>query len=278
MRLEKVIVMLMKFSKYEGAGNDFIVIDARDTEFNLPAEMIAQLCDRHKGIGADGLMALEMTAGKLDFKMRYYNSDGYEGTMCGNGGRCITLFAHYLGLGHKEKVFEGIDGIHHAKLLSDDDNTGIVELQMIDVNEIEEVIGGYLLNTGSPHFIRFVEDVDKVDVFNEGRKLRYDKHFDKCKGVNVNFVQIIGDGEFKIRTYERGVENETLACGTGATASAIATKIKTASKLNSFHIHAQGGDLKVRFNESDKKFTSVYLTGPARRVFEGKFETSNYKG
>lgn len=269
--------MVVKFSKYEGAGNDFVVIDARDSEFNPPAEFIKSLCNRHTGIGADGLMLLEMALGSADFKMRYFNADGGEGTMCGNGGRCITLFAHYLGIGHREKLFEGIDGLHHSKLLSSDDNTGVVRLQMIDVKSVQTILKGYLLDTGSPHYVEFVDSVDSVDVFNTGRALRYNDVFSAIRGVNVNFVEVVGDGRIKVRTYERGVENETLACGTGATASAIATMIHTHSTCTSYKIYAPGGELKVEFTAESGIFTNVYLTGHARRVFDGRVETANFR-
>lgn len=271
--------MVLRFSKYEGAGNDFILMDARECEINPPAEFIRAFCDRHKGVGADGLMILEMTTqADVDFKMRFYNADGGEGTMCGNGGRCITLFAHYLGVGGKLKTFEGIDGLHSAKVLDADNNRGVVELGMIDVEGVSRTNeGDYLLYNGSNHVVRIVDNVDEYDVIGEGRKLRYSPQFDHLQGVNVNFVEIVGDGKFKIRTYERGVEDETLACGTGAVASSIVVRLHTSSNATEWTAQARGGELAVRFEAEGDKFRGIVLTGPARRVFTGKLETTNFR-
>ncbi|MBP3425644.1 MAG: diaminopimelate epimerase [Rikenellaceae bacterium] len=271
--------MIIRFSKYEGAGNDFVLFDAREGEANPPAEFIKALCDRHKGVGGDGMMILDMSPHKgVDFRMRFYNADGLEGTMCGNGGRCITLFAHQLGIGGRQKTFEGIDGVHRARILSADDNCGVVELGVIDVCKVELLDGGdYLLYDGSNHVVRFVEDVDAYDVDTVGRELRYDPRFDYLNGVNVNFVEVVGGGVFKIRTYERGVENETLACGTGAVASAIATRIHTGSNATEWKARARGGELSVRFEVEGESFRNIVLTGPARKVFSGKLDTSNFR-
>ena len=205
--------MKIQFYKYHGTGNDFILIDNRKKEINLDTHQIAMLCDRHFGIGADGLMMLENAAG-YDFRMVYYNSDGNESTMCGNGGRCITAFAHKLGLIENHASFVAIDGVHHAKINADKN----ISLDMIDVTNIEHYEDHLILNTGSPHYITWVKDTDKVDVFYEGRKIRNHERF-QPKGININFVQRLNDG-IKVRTYERGVENETLSCGTGVTAAA----------------------------------------------------------
>lgn len=271
--------MIIRFSKYEGAGNDFLLFDAREEETNPPMEFIKALCDRHKGVGGDGMMILDMSNQRgVDFRMRYYNADGLEGTMCGNGGRCITLFAHSLGIGGKSKTFEGIDGLHQARILSADENRGVVELGVIDVCEVKLLSSGdYLLYDGSNHVVRFVESVDTYDVDTIGRALRYDPQFDYLNGVNVNFVEVAGDGSFKIRTYERGVENETLACGTGAVASAIATRIHTGSQATEWKAQARGGELTVRFDVEGESFRNIVLTGPARKVFSGKLDTSNFR-
>ncbi|MBE6209807.1 MAG: diaminopimelate epimerase [Rikenellaceae bacterium] len=268
--------MIIRFSKYEGAGNDFIILDARDGEFMPSAKSIAKLCDRHKGIGGDGVMILDLShKADVDFRMRYYNADGFEGTMCGNGGRCIALFAHYLGIGGREKLFEGVDGLHSARIIEADDNCGIVELGIRDVDDVQTVEGDYLIYNGSYHVVRFVECVEKYDVDTVGRELRYSPLFTNIGGVNVNFVETVKDGVFKIRTYERGVENETLACGTGATASAIAARLHLGSTLNSWTAEALGGTLRVKFDERDGLFSNILLTGPARQVFTGKFDTNN---
>lgn len=271
--------MVLQFSKYEGAGNDFILMDAQESEINPSAEFIRALCDRHKGVGADGLMILEKsTQSDVDFKMKFYNADGGEGTMCGNGGRCITLFAHYLGVGGKHKTFEGIDGLHSATVLSADDNRGVVELGMIDVEGVSRTIeGDYLLYNGSNHVVRIVDNIEQYDVMGQGRALRYSPQFEHLQGVNVNFVEIVGDGNFKIRTYERGVEDETMACGTGAVASSIVARMHTSSSTTEWTAQARGGELAVRFEAEGDKFHGIVLTGPARRVFTGNLETTNFR-
>lgn len=267
--------MIIQFSKYEGAGNDFILLDTRNG-FTPSAELIRGLCDRHKGIGADGLMTLGCSElPTADFRMRYYNADGLEGTMCGNGGRCITLFAHQLGVGSENKCFEGVDGLHSARVLECDNHKGQIELGMIDVNSVSQIDGDYLLYTGSNHVVRVVEALDNYDVDNVGKQLRYSPLFTHLNGVNVNFVELKEDGAFRIRTYERGVENETLACGTGAVASSIAVRQHTASTCNHWLVEAQGGTLRVEFNESNGLFENIRLIGPARRVFSGEFNTDN---
>jgi diaminopimelate epimerase len=268
--------MVLSFAKYEGAGNDFIVIDARAFEYEPTVEFVSSLCDRHFGIGADGVILLGLGRGKAEFDMRYYNADGREATMCGNGGRCIALFAHHLGIGGRKKMFSGPDGVHCAKIVRADDLRGIVELQMTEVGNVVQGDDYLLLDTGSPHYVRFVDSVDDVDVVGQGRAIRGDRRYGEG-GVNVNFVEITGDGTFRLRTYERGVENETLACGTGATAAAIATQVARQPDVHKFDISAQGGNLSVSFTDSGEgSFTDIWLKGPARRVFSGKFETDNF--
>ncbi|MBQ8863971.1 MAG: diaminopimelate epimerase [Rikenellaceae bacterium] len=270
--------MTLKFSKYEGAGNDFVLLDIRQTDFVPSAEFIRAVCDRHKGVGGDGLMTLgKATLPEALFRMRYYNADGGEGTMCGNGGRCITMFAHNLGIGGECKTFEGIDGVHTTKVLSAEGDCGVVELGIIDVEKVEMVDGDYLLYDGSYHIVRMVDDVAGYDVDGIGRQIRYNHKFDYIHGVNVNFVEIVADGEFRIRTYERGVENETLACGTGATASAIATRLHTRSNATEWKAQARGGCLNVKFDVNEGKFQNIRLTGPARRVFDGELNTENFR-
>jgi diaminopimelate epimerase len=268
--------MVLSFAKYEGAGNDFIVIDAHTFEYEPTVEFVSGLCDRHFGIGADGLMLLGLGRGKAEFDMRYYNADGREATMCGNGGRCIALFAHHLGIGGRKKLFSGPDGLHCAKIVRADDLRGIVELQMTDVGDVVQGSDYLLLDTGSPHYVAFVNSVDEVDVVAEGRAIRGDRTYGEA-GVNVNFVEVAGDGHLRVRTYERGVENETLACGTGATAAAIATHVARQPHVGKFDISVRGGRLSVSFADNGQgSFTDVWLKGPARRVFSGKFETANF--
>lgn len=255
------VQMQIEFYKYQGAGNDFIIIDDRKNNFSTNnVLLIKQLCDRRFGIGADGLMLLQEEE-DFDFRMVYYNSDGNESTMCGNGGRCITHFANHLKIIKKETKFIAIDGEHLAQI-----QEGLVNLQMIDVNNIERVNSDYWLDTGSPHYIQFVEKLDSIDVFNSGKKIRNSEKFIK-EGTNVNFVEELRNGEIAIRTYERGVENETLACGTGVTAAAIVYGMR--KSLSQIKVKAQGGNLEVKFNQFDNSFQDVWLKGPSEFVFKG---------
>lgn len=261
--------MQLNFAKYEGAGNDFILIDARSTTFMPESKMVARLCDRHFGIGADGLMTLgHSTSG--DCSMRYYNADGSVGEMCGNGGRCFTLFAHHQGITNEILCFDALDGSHTARLLQVGPQTGVVELGMIDVHRIDAGDGWWCLNTGVPHYVEFTDNMDQIDVLNLGRTIRYDtERFPQ--GTNVNFVQVKGEGLIRIRTYERGVEAETLACGTGATAAAIVTAHVLQPAARSFDIDVQGGRLFVTFDHDlqTQNYTNIRLCGDARKVFEG---------
>jgi len=254
--------MRLPFFKYQGAGNDFILLDNRSGDIRLDTEQVAGLCHRRFGIGADGLMLLEAAA-DADFHMVYYNADGHESTMCGNGGRCIAAFAARLGLIRDQASFTAVDGRHRAELLPD----GLVRLEMQDVQEIRHEDGYDLLHTGSPHYIKWVADVQAVDVFREGRAVRSLPAF-RPKGINVNFVQRLDDSLW-VRTYERGVEDETLSCGTGVTAAAIAA---SGEQTGAFHTRIQtpGGTLEVSFRK-DTPHTAreVVLTGPAVFVFEG---------
>lgn len=259
--------MTLKFEKYQGAGNDFIIIDNRNGEFQPVTETVESLCDRNFGIGADGLMLLE-NDDEHDFFMRYFNSDGKESTMCGNGGRCISVFAKSLGLGTGEKViFNSIDGLHEAHFIEEIEET-LVRLKMIDVLEVEEHDDYYFINTGSPHYVTFVEDLEAMDVYEEGKAIRNSEPF-MPGGTNVNFVEIFDD-EIFVRTFERGVEDETLACGTGSTAAAIAASLFLESDQNEWSIEVMGGYLTVNFEKTeDNTFKNVWLTGPAEKVFEG---------
>jgi diaminopimelate epimerase len=257
--------MNIRFYKYQGAGNDFILIDNRDGQIKLNTEQISFLCDRRFGIGADGLMLLELVE-DADFKMVYYNSDGNESTMCGNGGRCIAGFAHKLGVAGRQMNFEAIDGLHFAVIK----DNNIVALQMQDVKSIEFGEGHDILNTGSPHYVTWVENTADINVFQEGRSIRNQEQF-QPKGINVNFVQRNGNG-LNIRTYERGVEDETFACGTGVTAAAIAS-VGRQTGVFTVPVIAKGGSLSVSFEKTGVTTAeNIILTGEAKFVFEGEIE------
>lgn len=252
----------MKFYKYQGTGNDFILLDNR--EGNIVNIDVAKLCNRKFGIGADGLMLLQNHA-EYDFEMVYYNSDGNISSMCGNGGRCIVAFAK------KMKVFDGnntlfwaIDGLHEAYIEND-----FVELKMIDVNSIQMIENDYQMNTGSPHYVRFNQSIDTFNIIEEARKIRYNDVY-KENGINVNFVEVKNNNTIKVRTYERGVEDETLSCGTGVTACAIAFNNITNPEINSVNIETPGGLLTVKFELENSKYSNVWLCGPATFVFEGE--------
>lgn len=262
----------LPFCKYHGTGNDFIMIDNRSKNFVLGSpDQLAILCDRRFGIGADGLILLEESDTK-DFKMIYFNADGKEGSMCGNGGRCTTAFAHAIGLIEKSTTFEAVDGDHEARILEKTDQGSIVSLKMNDVLIIERESNNYILDTGSPHYITFVKNAAETDVFGEGKKIRYNSRF-KEKGINVNFIEP-GNGTLKIRTYERGVEDETWSCGTGSVAAALALELegKTISG-KPVEVITKGGKLWVDFTRNDDVFSDIWLTGPAVKVFEGFIET-----
>ena len=258
--------MNIKFSKYQGAGNDFILIDHRMSPLkNIDEVLVAQLCDRRFGIGADGLMFLT-THDRYDFEMVYYNADGKLGTMCGNGGRCIVAFAKHLGIIDSETNFLAVDGSHYAKITAEGN---WVELQMIDVNNINMDGDAYVLNTGSPHYVTTAEDVATLDVFSLGKSIRNNETY-KAKGINVNFVEDKGDHLF-VRTFERGVEDETYACGTGVTAvaMAMAKKAHTIGHIQT-PIKVLGGNIQINFDYDGARFTNVFLCGPAEKVFEGE--------
>ncbi len=251
------------FYKYQGTGNDFVMVDNRLQQF--PKENVAiikSLCDRRFGIGADGLILLENDE-KVDFKMIYYNSDGNQSSMCGNGGRCLVAFAKELNVIKNNATFTAIDGLHFATI----DNDHMVSLQMIDVKNVTVNTDYIYLNTGSPHHILIVENVDDIDVKTEGAKIRYSDLYGK-EGSNVNFIQAIAENEFSIRTYERGVEDETLSCGTGATAVAIAMHAIKKTQKNTININVAGGKLEINFQEKDGLYSDIFLKGPAIFVFK----------
>ena len=258
--------MQLKFYKYQGTGNDFVIVDNFQGNVDLSNEQIAHICDRKFGIGADGLMLLEKS-NKYDFEMKYYNADGNLGSMCGNGGRCIVKFAHDINLIDEHAMFLAVDGIHEASI----DKGGLVSLEMNDVDALIKIDNSTCeLNTGSPHYVSFVNDISAMDVFKSGREIRYNDAY-RNDGINVNFVAIDGE-HLKIRTYERGVENETLSCGTGVTAAAIAAFNLGLIKSKLVTVKAMGGNLTVAFECNENKFTNVVLSGPANKAFEGTIE------
>jgi len=251
------------FYKYQGTGNDFVMIDNRQQTFNKKnAKQIALLCDRRFGIGADGLILLENHP-NLDFKMVYYNADGNESSMCGNGGRCLVAFAKHLGVINDTAVFEAIDGLHHATIDGD-----VVRLQMQDVNTIEKHPKHVFLNTGSPHHVQFEEQIEDFDIKTKGATIRYGEPYNEA-GSNVNFVKKINDQIFAVRTYERGVEDETLSCGTGVTAVALAMHALNETDKNLITLLVQGGELQVSFEVDNGVYKNIWLIGPATFVYKG---------
>ena len=260
--------MKIHFYKYQGTGNDFVILDNRDSAYNgLTEKQINALCNRRFGIGADGLMLLNNKEG-YDFEMIYYNADGGEGSMCGNGGRCLVKFANDIGIKKLTYKFIATDGEHEAEIDEDDDT---ISLRMKDVTNVEEERGDYILDTGSPHFVRMVNELEKLDVLEKGREIRYNDTYKK-KGINVNFVSVKGDYEIEVRTYERGVEDETYSCGTGVTASALVC-YHNDNGFNNVSVHTKGGDLTVEYDRlDDDRYTNIWLCGPAKKVFEGDLE------
>lgn len=254
--------MDLTFYKYQGTGNDFILVDNREAAFpSKDQQYISRLCQRHMGIGADGLILLENDPDS-DFRMVYYNADGQEGSMCGNGGRCIVAFARKLNLISESAVFSASDGLHEASIHGD-----IISLKMQNVTTVREKPGYLFLNTGSPHHIQIVEDLEHFDVHKEGKRLRYSLYGEK--GSNINFVEPVGENSFTVRTYERGVEDETLSCGTGVTAVALAMHHLGHTNMNKVSIRTLGGTLEVGFQKGEDHYTDIYLKGPAKEVFKG---------
>ncbi|MBE9469407.1 MAG: diaminopimelate epimerase [Bacteroidetes bacterium] len=256
--------MNISFCKYQGTGNDFILIDNRSNLFaEISTAEINLLCDRRFGIGADGLILLNSHS-ILDFEMHYFNADGKEASMCGNGGRCIVSFAKHLGIINNLAEFVAIDGIHSAKI----DEFENVKLKMQDVNEVEIGKNYYYLNTGSPHYVCFVKNIEDLDVNKKGGKIRNNKRF-KDVGTNVDFVEIMENSIF-VRTYERGVENETLSCGTGVIASTISFSLLSKLSNQEYFITTKGGDLKVFLDKTENNtFNNIWIEGPANIVFAG---------
>ena len=255
--------MIIEFYKYQGTGNDFIIIDDREQFFDIKDQsLIAALCERKMGIGADGLILLQ-NHDEYDFKMVYFNSNGEQSSMCGNGGRCIVAFANMLEIISDETTFVAVDGIHQAKIAQDD-----VLLKMNDVKKIESMNDGLFLDTGSPHYVKMVDDLNNINVAKEGRLIRNSEPFKK-KGVNVNFVSF--DSDLQVRTYER-VEDETLSCGTGVVAVAIAMHYANLSIDNIIEVKARGGVLLVSFETFKGVYRNVWLSGNVSMVYGGDFE------
>ncbi|MEO1652941.1 MAG: diaminopimelate epimerase [Bacteroidota bacterium] len=255
---------LISFFKYQGTGNDFVIIDNRSLFFDKnQAQVIQRICDRRFGIGADGFILIENSP-EQDFRMVYFNADGYEGSLCGNGGRCAVKFAQKLGLFDTETRFMAYDGPHEARV----DERGWVHLHMANVGQVSSMGEGYFLDTGSPHYVEVVEQLKQFDVLGKGAALRYDARFELKGGTNVNFIEAdASEACLHVRTYERGVENETLSCGTGVTASALVSGL-----ASPVQIHTLGGTLAVSFEKTkDGTFQQIVLSGPAQEVFEGRF-------
>ena len=256
--------MELRFYKYQGTGNDFIILNNLEGFYNkLNIEQIKALCHRRFGVGADGLMLLNKKEG-YDFEMKYYNADGREASMCGNGGRCLVKFASDMGILRSEYKFLAIDGEHQASI----DIDGTVALKMNDVKGIEQMNGAFILNTGSPHYVLLRDDVFKLDVFKRGREIRYSPEFEQ-EGINVNFVeQLELPYQIRVCTYERGVEDETLSCGTGVTAAALVCS-HNENGFNHVDVETKGGKLSVEYDKLDDTYKNIWLIGPAQKVFEG---------
>lgn len=256
--------MKIHFYKYQATGNDFVLIDNRSGKLSLTVEQIRKICDRKFGIGADGLMLIE-TNNTLDFNLVYYNSDGSQ-SLCGNGSRAAVHFAAFLGMVNRHTSFHAFDGAHHAEILPAE----IIRLKMNDTREVTQIGSDFSIHTGSPHFIRIVENVKEYPVVEEGRKIR-NSHTYREKGINVNFVELLSNNTIFVRTYERGVENETLSCGTGVTAAALAASMK--GYHSPVSIKTLGGELSVEFKIGQGgAFFDIFLVGPAKMVFEGQLE------
>lgn len=259
--------MQLTFYKYQGTGNDFIILDDRNNSIQLNKEEVNNLCNRRFGIGADGLMLLRNKP-HYDFEMIYYNADGNVGSMCGNGGRCMIQFAYDMGLRKSDYIFTAIDGEHKAMI----ENNGWIDLNMINVDKVEiHEHEDFILDTGSPHYVKHVGDVWNIDVVKEGREIRYNHRFAK-NGININFVETADEGDITVRTYERGVEDETLSCGTGVTASALMFAHNN-NGFNRVNVKTSGGNLAVEFTKTGEfSFENIWLCGPAAFVYKGEIE------
>ena len=259
--------MKITFYKYHGTGNDFVILDNRKKEYDaITKAQVKAMCDRRFGIGADGLMLLNLKDG-YDFEMKYYNADGNESSMCGNGGRCLVKFAEDQGIHRTMYKFIAVDGDHEAEI----ESGGEVSLKMRDVDKVSDHGTYSILNTGSPHFVKFAVDIMNVDVVETGREIRYSKEFAK-EGINVNFVERQSEDSIYVRTYERGVEDETMSCGTGVTASAL-VNAHNEFGFNTVDVVTPGGKLSVEFEKiDDQHYKNIWLCGPAEFVFSGTID------
>lgn len=256
--------MKIPFQKYQATGNDFVMIDNRSNQYAFSKPQIEKICDRRFGVGADGLMLIEKHP-TLDFNLVYYNSDGSQ-SLCGNGSRAAVMMAATLGLLKNKTAFNAYDGAHDAELLP----SGIVRLKMNPVETVKKMGDQWFMNTGSPHFLQFVADVKNYPVVTEGRKIRYSDSF-KPAGTNVNFIELLGNNTIFVRTYERGVEDETYSCGTGVTAAALAASFR--GYASPVKVLVKGGELAVEFKTGQAgTFHEIFLIGPAKMVFEGTLE------
>jgi diaminopimelate epimerase len=262
--------MIIAFNKYQGTGNDFILLDNRTNQYdNLTQQQVAFMCNRRFGIGADGLMLLNVKEG-YHFEMKYFNADGAEGSMCGNGARCIVKFAASIGIRKDIYRFIAADGDHEAEI----DMNDLVRLKMNDVTKVDVHSNHFILNTGSPHYVKYINDIKKMDVKSLGRQIRYSPAFEK-EGINVNFVETLDDDEIYVRTYERGVEEETLSCGTGVTACALIAA-HNENGFNRVDVKTPGGSLSVEYDKKDENhFENITLIGPAQFVFKGEVIIDN---
>jgi diaminopimelate epimerase len=261
--------MKIAFTKYQGTGNDFVILDNRAGTYTyLNTKQIRFLCDRRFGIGADGLMLLDKKDG-YDFEMIYFNADGKPSSMCGNGGRCLVKFAHHSGIYKTNYFFSAIDGDHHAEIELD----GTVRLKMNDVKQVEKHVNHFILNTGSPHYVKPSVDINSINVVEAGRAIRYSPEFEK-EGINVNFVELEEVDAIHVRTYERGVEDETYSCGTGVTAAALVFAHND-NGFNRVKVRTPGGRLSIEFDKiNDHHFENIWLCGPAEFVYKGEIEIS----
>ncbi|NIJ52061.1 diaminopimelate epimerase [Dyadobacter arcticus] len=258
--------MEITFYKYQGTGNDFVMIDDRSQTFPVSKSLIASICHRRFGIGSDGLILLQNAEG-YDFKMVYFNADGGEGSMCGNGGRCVARFASDLGLFSGMAKFIAVDGEHEATVSNE-----VIELKMTGVTDVQQYEDYDFINTGSPHYITYVDQVEDVDVVNIGSEIRYGSVYGPQGGTNANFVEVIEENHLSVRTYERGVEDETFSCGTGVTACALSASIRNGWS-SPITVETIGGTLEVAFAQTaEGEFGDIILKGPAVRVFEGSLD------
>lgn len=259
--------MKVFFYKYQGTGNDFIIMDNRTGIYDtFTAVQVKRLCDRRFGVGGDGLLLMNKHSAS-DFEMKYFNANGREGSLCGNGGRCMVKFARDLGIYKNNYRFNAIDGLHEGSI----DDHGMVSLKMNDVNEVTHHGHDFILNTGSPHYVHLATNIMHLDVCQKGREIRYQERFAK-EGINVNFVEQLDEPDkILVRTYERGVEDETFSCGTGVVAAAIVT-FHNDNGFNRVDVKTKGGRLSVEFDKRGTTFKNIWLNGTVEKVFEGSIE------